>query len=61
MKQAVLAVCLMLVSCLPYCSTLRKEAVYLSETVEFHQTTQRCIPEDMGEVFPVLKLLSTAP
>jgi hypothetical protein len=45
MKQVVLAACLMLVSCLAHCSTLKKEAVYPSETVEFHQPTQRYIPE----------------
>jgi hypothetical protein len=39
---ALLVVCLLLVSCLPYISSLRIEAIRSSETsVHFHRTTQR--------------------
>jgi hypothetical protein len=44
---AVLASCVMLVSCLAYSLTLKMEAVLSSETaMDFYRTTRRYIPED---------------
>jgi hypothetical protein len=43
-----IATCFMLVSGLPYSSTLKMEATYSSETtVDFEQTTRRYIPDDV--------------
>jgi hypothetical protein len=37
----------LLVSCLPYCSTLKMEAIYPFETsIDLYRTTQCYIPED---------------
>jgi hypothetical protein len=45
--EAVLAACLMLVSCSTYSLTLNTEAICSSEIfADFHRTTRYCIPED---------------
>jgi hypothetical protein len=47
MDLALLAVCILLVACLAYFSTLKMDAVYSSEmSVNFYQTTWHHIPED---------------
>jgi hypothetical protein len=47
-NQALLSALFMPVSCLAYASILKMEAICFSETsVDFQQTTRRCIPKDI--------------
>jgi hypothetical protein len=49
-KEPLIAACFMLVSCLAYFLTLKMEATGSSKTsVDFQQTTEHYIPEDITE------------
>jgi hypothetical protein len=49
-KEALIATCFMLVSCLAYFLTLKMETTGSSKTsVEFQQTTKHYIPDDITE------------